>query len=82
MSVAGNFGILTENIVVFQWVDEQLGTIRMHVRNNMENKTTFKELVTNMNYRTAIYIIGGIYCFLREIYKIYQAQTIYSCNVI
>lgn len=43
-----------------KWVDEQLGAIRAHVRESMENKTTFWELVTNMRYRKSIYIVFGL----------------------
>ncbi|XP_045772297.1 facilitated trehalose transporter Tret1-like isoform X1 [Maniola jurtina] len=42
------------------WVDEQLETMRLHVQESMENKTTFKELITNLKYRKAIYIISGL----------------------
>ncbi|XP_061713271.1 facilitated trehalose transporter Tret1-like isoform X1 [Cydia pomonella] len=43
-----------------KWVDEQLGIIRAHVRESMENKTTLWELVSNMKYRRALYIVSGL----------------------
>ncbi|KAM3964401.1 facilitated trehalose transporter Tret1 [Aphomia sociella] len=43
-----------------KWVDEQLGIIRAHVKESMENKTTVKELLTNMKYRKALYIVAGL----------------------
>ncbi|XP_072932127.1 facilitated trehalose transporter Tret1-like [Epargyreus clarus] len=42
------------------WVDEQLTVIRAHVMESMENKTTLKELLTNMRYRNAVYIVTGL----------------------
>ncbi|XP_052759500.1 facilitated trehalose transporter Tret1-like isoform X1 [Galleria mellonella] len=43
-----------------KWIDEQLGIMRAHVRESMENKTTVKELLTNMKYRKALYIVAGL----------------------
>ncbi|KAJ2946132.1 hypothetical protein O0L34_g5062 [Tuta absoluta] len=43
-----------------KWADDQLGVIRAHVRESMENKTTFRELITNMRYRRAVYIVAGL----------------------
>ncbi|XP_049869119.1 proton myo-inositol cotransporter hmit-1.2-like isoform X2 [Pectinophora gossypiella] len=42
------------------WADDQLGVIRAHVRENMENKTTFTELMTNMKYRKTVFIVAGL----------------------
>lgn len=36
-----------------------MAVIRAHVRESMENKTTMKELLTNVKYRKALYIVGG-----------------------
>lgn len=36
-----------------------MAVIRAHVRESMENKTTMKELLTNVRYRKALYIVGG-----------------------
>ncbi|XP_050346330.1 facilitated trehalose transporter Tret1-like isoform X1 [Nymphalis io] len=41
------------------WVNEQIDVMRAHVQENMENKTTLKEL-TKMKYRRTIYIIAGL----------------------
>ncbi|CAB3253627.1 unnamed protein product [Arctia plantaginis] len=41
-------------------IEEEMSAIRIHVRESMENKTTFKELVTNIKYRKAIYIVLGL----------------------
>ncbi|XP_011551452.2 facilitated trehalose transporter Tret1 [Plutella xylostella] len=43
-----------------KWVDEQLGIMRAHVRESMENKTSMKELFTNLRYRRALYITAGL----------------------
>ncbi|XP_049869118.1 facilitated trehalose transporter Tret1-like isoform X1 [Pectinophora gossypiella] len=43
-----------------KWADDQLGVIRAHVRENMENKTTFTELMTNMKYRKTVFIVAGL----------------------
>lgn len=43
-----------------KWIDEQLDIIRVNVKQNMENKGTLKELLTNLKYRRAIYIIAGL----------------------
>ncbi|KAL4709956.1 hypothetical protein ACJJTC_003919 [Scirpophaga incertulas] len=43
-----------------KWIDEQLGIIRAHVKESMENKTTAKELFTNIKYRKSLYIVGGL----------------------
>ncbi|GBP40552.1 Facilitated trehalose transporter Tret1 [Eumeta japonica] len=43
-----------------KWADEQLEVVRAHVQQSMENKTTVKELFTNMRYRKAVYIIAGL----------------------
>lgn len=45
--------------IAFQLVEDEMSAIRIHVRESMENKTTFKELVTNIKYRKAIYIVLG-----------------------
>ncbi|XP_075973341.1 facilitated trehalose transporter Tret1-like [Anticarsia gemmatalis] len=41
-------------------IEDDLSVIRAHVRESMENKTTLKELLTNMKYRKAIYIVIGL----------------------
>lgn len=41
-------------------IDDQMKIMRDHVRESMENKTTLKELLTNMRYRKAIYIVTGL----------------------
>ncbi|KAJ8728023.1 hypothetical protein PYW08_016408 [Mythimna loreyi] len=41
-------------------VDDQMKIMRDHVRESMENKTTLKELLTNMRYRKAVYIVTGL----------------------
>ncbi|PZC83004.1 hypothetical protein B5X24_HaOG208871 [Helicoverpa armigera] len=41
-------------------VDDQMRIMRAHVKESMENKTTLKELLTNMKYRKAVYIVTGI----------------------
>ncbi|KAG6445900.1 hypothetical protein O3G_MSEX004159 [Manduca sexta] len=41
-------------------IDEQLAVMRSHVLESMENKTTVKELFTNMRYRKALYVVGGL----------------------
>ncbi|CAG9786276.1 unnamed protein product [Diatraea saccharalis] len=43
-----------------KWIDEQLGIINVHVKENMENATTVKELFTNIKYRKCLYIVGGL----------------------
>nr|XP_053607935.1 facilitated trehalose transporter Tret1-like isoform X2 [Plodia interpunctella] len=43
-----------------KWVDDQLAIMRAHVISSMENKTTAKELLTNMRYRKTIYIVVGL----------------------
>ncbi|KPJ08236.1 Facilitated trehalose transporter Tret1 [Papilio machaon] len=50
-----------------KWADQQLGLIRMHVRESMENKSTLKELLCKVKYRKAVYIIAGL--------KIFQYMT-------
>lgn len=51
--------LLITGIFSLQWIDDQLSVIRIHVKESMENKTTAKELFTNVKYRKAIYIVGG-----------------------
>ncbi|XP_047023803.1 facilitated trehalose transporter Tret1-like [Helicoverpa zea] len=41
-------------------VDDQMRIMRAHVKESMENKTTLKELLTNMKYRKAVYIVTGL----------------------
>ncbi|XP_028161737.1 facilitated trehalose transporter Tret1-like [Ostrinia furnacalis] len=43
-----------------KWIDDQLSVIRAHVKESMENKSTAKELFTNVKYRKAIYIVAGL----------------------
>ncbi|XP_068631625.1 facilitated trehalose transporter Tret1-like isoform X2 [Battus philenor] len=43
-----------------KWAEEQLGIIRIHVRESMENKSTVMELFSNMKYRKAVYIVTGL----------------------
>ncbi|RVE44472.1 hypothetical protein evm_010876 [Chilo suppressalis] len=43
-----------------KWVDEQLGIMNAHVKESMEDKTTARELFTNMKYRNCLYIVGGL----------------------
>ncbi|XP_013142983.1 PREDICTED: facilitated trehalose transporter Tret1-like [Papilio polytes] len=50
-----------------KWADQQLGLIRVHVRESMENKSTLKELLCKVKYRKAVYIITGL--------KIFQYMT-------
>ncbi|XP_038211791.1 facilitated trehalose transporter Tret1-like [Zerene cesonia] len=42
------------------WANEQLAIMRQHVQESMENKTTAKELLTNLRYRKALYIVAGL----------------------
>lgn len=57
----GSYGLYFKGVLFLQWVDEQLGVIRVHVRESMENKTTLWELLSNMKYRKALYIVAGIF---------------------
>lgn len=41
-------------------LEDDINVIRAHVRESMENKTTMKELLTNVRYRKAIYIVIGL----------------------
>ncbi|XP_022831124.1 facilitated trehalose transporter Tret1-like [Spodoptera litura] len=41
-------------------LEEQMNVMRAHVRESMENKTTLRELLTNMRYRKAVYIVTGL----------------------
>ncbi|VVD04524.1 unnamed protein product [Leptidea sinapis] len=43
-----------------KWATEQLTAMRLHVQESMENKTTVKELLTNMRYRKTLYLIAGL----------------------
>lgn len=43
-----------------KWIDEQFNVIRIHVQENMESKSSVKELLTNTKYRKAIYIVLGL----------------------
>ncbi|CAG9584492.1 unnamed protein product [Danaus chrysippus] len=43
-----------------KWADEQMDIMRVHVQESMENRSTLRELISNMKYRRAIYIIAGL----------------------
>ncbi|CAH3997205.1 unnamed protein product [Pieris brassicae] len=43
-----------------KWASEQLAIMRSHVVESMANKTTTKELFTNVRYRKALYVVAGL----------------------
>ncbi|VVD04526.1 unnamed protein product [Leptidea sinapis] len=74
-----------------KWATEQLTAMRLHVQESMENKTTVKELLTNMRYRKTLYLIAGlkvlqymtgmcaIQAYLEIIFR--QGSSLYRRNV-